>query len=81
MNAREALQALVEIAQIDRMMDIGLLPFVMFNDQRIPVEAYIMQELNLLQGQLISTETFKTVMKLCLRDCEASMALNKALDA
>lgn len=81
MNRKELLQALAVLTKIDHMMDTGLLPFVMFNDQRIPVEACTMQELNLLQGQLISTETFKTIMKLCLRDCEASMALNKAMDA
>ena len=63
------------LADLERMMDSGEVPFVILNGERVATNELIMSELGLEQGQTINREIFKAMMRAQLAALQAQMAL------
>ena len=65
------------IAEVERKMDSGEQPFVMFSGQRVAVPQTTMDVLGLAQGQTINHTIFMAVLQANLADCQAAIAMGK----
>jgi hypothetical protein len=66
------------LAEIERQMDSGEVPFVMYGSGRCAVSRECMDALGLKQGQTINGVIFLAMCKWNLANCHAQMAINKA---
>ncbi|MEM6623891.1 MAG: hypothetical protein AAF674_16815 [Pseudomonadota bacterium] len=66
------------LAQAERMMDEGTLPFVIYRDDRMPVAPDIMEELGLEQGQTVNSVIKHAILLASLAATQAELALKKA---
>lgn len=65
------------IAECERQMDRGEVPFVIWHGERCPVEPIIMTELGLEQGQTINDHIYYAISLATLNYCRAQVALQK----
>jgi len=63
------------LAKLERDMDSGAMPYVMFNWSRMAVTPDIMEELGLEQGQTINQAIMMSIMQAALAACQAKIAM------
>jgi hypothetical protein len=66
------------LAEAERMMDAGRIPFVMWQGERVMVPAETMHELGLRQKQTINKEIFMAICHCNLAYIQAQRALLQA---
>lgn len=66
------------LAEAERMMDAGQVPFVNFGGQRVMMRQEVMDELGLKQSQTINNQIFMAILQQNLAYCEAQIAIEKA---
>lgn len=66
------------VAEAERLMDDGKIPFVMLDGQRASVPVETMTELGLRQGQTINAIIFVEILKQNIALCQTKIALAKA---
>ncbi len=69
------------LAQAERDMDAGLVPFVVLNGMRNLVSADTMSELGLVSGQQVTPSMMTAIIKKSLADMQAELAIIKAKDS
>ena len=66
------------LAEAERQMDAGEIPFVVCNRQRFLVQPVIMEELGLEPGQTVSDTLVLAIMEATVASLEADVALERA---
>ncbi len=66
------------LAECERMMDTGVIPFVVLGDQRVAVSKVVMDELDLKQGQTINSAIFGAILRHNIAWIKTEIALKKA---
>jgi hypothetical protein len=62
-----------DLAEVDRMMDSGDMPFVWLDGERVACSRECMTELGMAPGQTISRLIFHEILKWNIADCEAGL--------
>jgi hypothetical protein len=66
------------LAEAERLMDEGKMPFVILRGERVSVQPEVMEELGLKQGQTINLSIFLAICEQFTALCQASIAIQKA---
>jgi hypothetical protein len=69
------------LAEGERMMDRGEVPFVRLGGERIMCDLACMAELCIEQGQTITGAVFTEILKWKIADCEAKITEQKLREA
>lgn len=69
------------LAEIERQMDDGLVPFVIWAGNRLTVRHECMEEFGLRQAQTINDEIAREIMKWNIAYCEARIVEQKLGEA
>lgn len=69
------------LAKLERDMDAGAVPFVMYEGQRLAVTEDAMAELGFEQGQSIKLPLFIALTQFNISQCEAQIAIQNAQGA
>lgn len=62
------------LAKLEREMDAGIQPFVLFGKGRLAVNPDAMKEFDLEQGQTINLAIFNAIMEFEMRKCQVEIA-------
>ncbi len=65
------------LAELERQMDAGEVPFVVWAGNRMTVQQIIMDELGLESGQTVSHEIAGAILSANLAVCQANLATAK----
>ena len=65
------------LAEVERQMDAGEVPFVVWGGQRMTVRQLVMDELGLETGQTVSHEIAGAILNANLAACRAAVAADK----
>ena len=63
------------LAECERKMDSGEMPYVIWRGQRLSQRPYVMERLGLVVGQTISDPIFKRALELGIEECQKAIAL------
>jgi hypothetical protein len=66
------------LAKLERDMDEGKQPFVIYGGGRLAVKEECMEEFGLKNGQTINPQIATKIFQWNLADCQAQMAIEKA---
>ena len=65
------------LAEVERQMDAGEVPFVVWGGRRMTVRQLVMDELGLETGQTVSHEIAGAILNANLAACRAAVAADK----
>ena len=65
------------LAESERLMDGGEMPYVNFHNQRLMVSEQAMAEFDLRIGQCISDAVFVALIRFEIADCKSQISRNK----
>jgi hypothetical protein len=66
------------LAEAERKMDAGETPWVRLGNERVMVSALVMEELGLEQGQTITDEIFRAILRANIAALEIEIAARNA---
>ena len=73
-------EEIAKLAEAERMMDSGKVPFVMWRGERMMVDEQIMAELGLERGQTVSDVIAAEITRASLRQTQAKIAMDRIRD-
>lgn len=66
------------LAQVERDMDAGKIPFVLWGGSRLTVNPTVMEELGLAAGQAVSDQIAGAILEGNLAACQADLMVARA---
>ena len=75
MNHKLTNEQIRMLAQAERQMDAGEIPFGVCDGQRMSVRSVIMEELEIETGQTVSSTLLLAILEANLAACQADVAL------
>lgn len=70
-------QQIKDLAEVERMMDAGEVPFVTLRGRRLAMSETVMKSLGLVKGQTISADLFVHIIQLNIAECQAAIQARK----
>ena len=65
------------LAEVERMMDAGEMPFVIYGGQRAAVDAELMKRFGLKQGQTINDQIWRAILQTKIENAQRETVQRK----
>lgn len=70
-------QQIKDLAEVERLMDSGELPFVIYGGHRASMDAETLRHFGLQQGQTITDPIWEAILEFKIARCQEEIAMRK----